>query len=148
MTDLRASLPTRKELEKADEEIGILHMCAGQTADGRDFYAYVNMQPSRYLEYIEATERGDAVVLSEYGEIIESGFGAVPPESVQKAMNEKYQADQTFFEELARYMLEGDSGDLLVLRGLLEEALAAAKHEIASLDAAGGQGDIGEIRVV
>ena len=108
MTDLRASLPTRKELEKADEEIGILHLCSGQTHDGRDFYAYVNMQPSRYLDFIEATERGDAVVLNDFGEIVESGFGMVPPESVQKAMNEKFDVDPTFFDELAKYMMEGD----------------------------------------
>lgn len=111
VTDLRASLPTRKELEDADEEIGILHLCSGQAADGRDFYAYVNMQPSRYLEFIEATERGDAVLLSDYGEVVESGFGAVPPESVQQAMNEKFNADPTFFDELARYMLEGDASE-------------------------------------
>lgn len=95
-------LPPKEELEAADDAVAIIHLCSGQTADGKDFYAYVAMKPSRYMDYIEATQRGDGVLLRDYGDILESGFGLVPPEKVQQEMQRKFGVDPTFFAELTK----------------------------------------------
>ena len=100
-------LPPKEELEAADDKVAIIHLCSGQTSDGRDFFAYVAMWPSRYMEYIEATQRGDDVLLREFGDILESGYGLVPSERVQEEMKRKYGVDPTFFEELTKEIIAG-----------------------------------------
>lgn len=98
-------LPPQEELEAADDAVAIIHLCSGQTADGKDFFAYVAMKPSRYMQYIEATQRGDEVLLRDYGDILESGFGLVPSVKVQDEMQRKYGVDPTFFEELTKEVI-------------------------------------------
>jgi len=87
-------------LRQADRRMGIVELCSGKTAWGEDFYAYLNVSPSKYEEYKKAHIIGGAVDLTEYGEVLEAGFGSEPTKQVREQMAKKYNIDRKFEEKI------------------------------------------------
>lgn len=73
-----------------DANGSILHLTSGLDANGREYYAYMFIQPSKYQEFLENAERAKSFNLEDFGLVIESGFGSLPPKDVQKKMEEEY----------------------------------------------------------
>jgi len=98
----------------------IVEICTGKTADGRDFYAYVAMNLEVYPLFKAAQKEGRNMDLTKLGEILYTGWGRVPPPEVVRGMQEQYNIDPDFEENLkSEYMA--------MLQGLIEnvDALAA-----------------------
>ena len=93
-------MPSEKELLEADKKTGLVHLMCGKTGDGKDFYAYINVLPSRYEDFLLISRAREQMNLSEFGEILESGFGREPPAEVRRMMEDKYQVDHDFMAHL------------------------------------------------
>ena len=94
--------PTTKQMEDADEKIGIVQIISGKTGKGEDFYAYLSIKPSRFEEFCLLAQAGDAMDIEEYGEILKKGFGKEPSPQVMREMEEKYGVDHNFIENLQK----------------------------------------------
>src|SRR5687768_4593585 len=66
----RLKPPDKEALAKADTAVDIISLATGRTPDGTPYYAYVAVPPSKYRAFLDATRRGQAMVLSEYGRVI------------------------------------------------------------------------------
>jgi len=82
-----------------DNNIGIITLVTGHIEDGKPYYAYAIIPPSKYLAFKEAEKHGD-YDLADYGEIIAHGHGAEPSAEVKKEIEEKYGANHEFEDEL------------------------------------------------
>lgn len=92
--------------ENIDEKLGIVEICCGRTGDGRDFYAYLCMYPSKYPEYTERKQRGEPMRLEEYGRVLYKDWGYYPSEAAQLAMKQKYNISHTRLKEAGKYLMK------------------------------------------
>lgn len=76
------------------------------TVEEQPVYAYVAILPSRVEAYLEAAEAGGKINFSEYGEIILCGEGEDPPADVRKRMEEEYNVNHSFEEEVEKQIRE------------------------------------------
>ncbi|MGM0423247.1 MAG: hypothetical protein ACQEQL_09160 [Pseudomonadota bacterium] len=82
------------DLDAVAEEVGILELFQGVTADG-PFYAYIIVSPARIFDFKEKIESCAQVMLADYGEVIYADYGMFPPAEVQKEMQEKHGVDHS-----------------------------------------------------
>ena len=94
--------PTEEELASADANSNILVYMTSTLADGRPYYAYVAIKPSRYSEFMALCEAKQEIILEEYGEIIASGFESSPPPEVIAMMRNTYGFDENYLEKLRK----------------------------------------------
>lgn len=92
--------PTAEELVDADKDTAILCYTNGQLEDGRNYYAYIAVKPSKYQQFKKLTDARMGLTLGEYGEIIAGDFEASPPPAVVAEMREKYGFDENFAEKV------------------------------------------------
>jgi len=100
--DKKIPIPTEQELREADKSFGIIHLISGKTGKGEDFYAYISVTPSRYEDFLLISHAKEQMDLSEFGEILESGFGTDPSPEVQQYMKENYNVDPDFIANLQK----------------------------------------------
>ncbi len=93
--------PTIEELKRADESVRIIVLTRGELEDGRPFYAYVLMPPSKYPQFMEAEKKGN-YVLEDFGEVVSFGNEKNPPPEVVIEMYKKYGATPSFMEDLKK----------------------------------------------
>ena len=82
--------PTAEQLAALDAESSVLAYTSGTMPDGRHFYAYVAVTPSRYAEFHRKTAAREQMIIGEYGEVIEGGFEASAPADIRQRMREEY----------------------------------------------------------
>jgi hypothetical protein len=93
-------VPSEQELKDIDIEVAIICYTNGTTEDGRPYYAYVAVTPSKYMEFHRMTAARNTIVLNEYGRIVAGGFEAKPPPDVIRKMREDYGYDEHFAQKL------------------------------------------------
>lgn len=74
--------------------IRIVEFCIGETADGRDYWAFVSFSAEGYAKYAEAVMRSQTVNLPALGEILLTGWGHEPPIEDLEWLKEKYGIDK------------------------------------------------------
>ena len=100
--------PTAEEWKKADEEDAILSLSRGTAADGRPYYAFIAVTPSKYAEYYRLSMEHKPFILDDYGTVIISEYLAEPPEDVLDWMAEDYDYDPDFQEKVTeQFQKEG-----------------------------------------
>lgn len=85
---------THDELSAAAEAISqgeldqerIIDLFLGVDPQGRSFYCYLAIRPSKYLEYKSRVIGADYIPFSEFGDIIWGEWAALPPPYVQEAV--------------------------------------------------------------
>lgn len=60
----------------------MIELCAGTTYEGDAFYAFLHMTRQQYEAFMQDRATGDLLNLSDYGYIIEKGWGLMPPPHV------------------------------------------------------------------
>lgn len=65
-------------------------LCRGETINGRPYYAFLKVKPSRFSAFEQAQAAGDAFSLQEYGDILQFDYSISPPEDVINAMRIQY----------------------------------------------------------
>jgi hypothetical protein len=98
--------PNAAELTAADDAVGILAYSSGMLEDGRPYYAYIAVKPSRYSEFYDLSAAGRKFVLSDYGKILASGFEKSPPQEVVRYMRETHGFDVRYGEKLTHAALQ------------------------------------------
>lgn len=77
-----------------DGSIRIVEFCIGETADKRDYWAFVSFTADNYAKYAEAVMREETVNLPALGEVLLTGWGHEPPEEDLVWLKEKYGIDK------------------------------------------------------
>ena len=88
--------------EAIDGNVEVIVLVQGNVSDGRAFWAYVSMPPSRYSAFkaLEAANQGYR--LEEWGTILRHGFESAPPLDVKVEMHDAYGADDAFEANVMR----------------------------------------------
>jgi|GEM_PF-2462035 len=97
--------PSQEQLQEADGGAMIVAYTTGTMQDGRDYYAYVGVKPSKYREFSELSEKRAPLRLNDYGRVLMAGFEQSAPAEVVKAMREQYGFDE-HYEQALRVELE------------------------------------------
>ena len=109
------------ELAQADQNTAILSYVHGTMEDGRPYYAYVAVKPSKYREFHALTAAKKAMVIGEYGTVVAAGFELEPPADVVKEMREVYGFDDEYETKLKQ-------------EGLKQQEAFFAKQEKTRID--------------
>lgn len=87
-------------LSALDDSESVMVLCNGKFPGGEDFYAFVNIQASKLVDFYDAVRDGEKIKLGEYGEVIRSGVGLEPPAEVRQEMEREYNLDYALGEKL------------------------------------------------
>ncbi len=87
-------------MKEMDEGLGIITLVASDI-DGEKFWAYVDILPSKYNDFL-AVQKGDTPYkLTDFGDILKYGLGSYePPAEVVAEMAELYGTDPEFQDKL------------------------------------------------
>lgn len=94
-----------------DDNVSILQFVTA-SHDGKDFWAYLAMKPSRYEEYCARVLANEMVNLHDYGEVLEEGWGSEAPPEIQEKMAREYGAEPDFEEKLLKAVSEARNENL------------------------------------
>lgn len=89
---------TEEELEEADAHSYIVVCYFDTTDDGRPYWLYLAVKPSKYREFMCRTENHQPVRFKDYGDILRYGFDKDIPLEVKREMKEKYGCDDHYME--------------------------------------------------
>jgi hypothetical protein len=96
--------PSQQELKAADAHSAIIAFVNGTMSDGRPYYAYLAVKPSKCQQFYERTAAGEPLILSEYGTVIIAGFASQPPENVVAFMQREFGYSDTFEANLRQQL--------------------------------------------
>ena len=102
----KVKVSSPEALVEADNDMAILGYVHGTMEDGRPYYAYVAIIPSRYREFHALTAAKKAMVIGQYGTVIAAGFESEPPAEVVKEMQEVYGFDDQYEAKLKQEALK------------------------------------------
>jgi hypothetical protein len=94
--------PSSQQLTEADENTAILAYSNGKTEDGRPYYAYLAVKPSKYEEFYRRSAAKETFPLGQYGLILVSDFAVGPPPEVIKYMKETFGFDENYEQGLKK----------------------------------------------
>lgn len=77
------------DLVKTTRSGNIFLVSGGKDKFERDAWYYVKVEPFKISLFQRDISKGK-INLSEYGEILESGFGKTPPDDIKKKMKDEY----------------------------------------------------------
>ena len=91
---------TAAELQKSEADSNIIVLDRGKLEDGRPFWVYIRVKPSKYKDFAKASREGRPKRLTDYGTILKYGFDKEVPASVKLAMKQKYGCDDNHMSTL------------------------------------------------
>ena len=98
--------PSEEELKELDQTSAIVAYTTGQMPDGRVYYAFIAVLPSKYIEFHAKTKACTPLVLDEYGTILQADFEARPSAEVIEYMRTEYGFDENFETTLSKKLEE------------------------------------------
>ncbi len=90
-------LPSEEDIAAADEHLEIIALSQGITDDGKPYWAYVTIAPSKFKEFSQAAS---PIKLTDYGTVIRAGIGDEPPQDVRDEMEVNINADHSIQEQI------------------------------------------------
>ena len=100
------NLPSKQDLKEADEDTAVIVLSQGILADGDSYYAYVAIEPSKYVEFKKAETSGKPYKLSDYGTIIKWERKAAPTNEVMDDMELRLGLDHQYEEKVVKAVKE------------------------------------------
>lgn len=94
--------PTAEDLLAADEAAEILALTTGATDEGKPYWMYAAILPSKYQAFMEATKARQRIEISDYGRPLRYGFDAAVPPDVQEEMKREYGFDKDYVPTLIK----------------------------------------------
>lgn len=92
--------PPQAALEAADDDTLIITYTTGKLADGRPYYAFISVKPSRYKAFNDAMKSKKPVCLKDYGDILACDFTEQPSAEVISHMHKAYGYNDNFMPKL------------------------------------------------
>ena len=71
-------------LNEQNKKAGVVELFSGNTGDGKEFYAYLSVFPTKYVEYVERQECGKTTNMHEYGSILKTGWRKTSSKEAQQ----------------------------------------------------------------
>ena len=90
---------TPKQLESADKESALIEFGTLHTHKGDKFWYYLSIPPSKYPDYKKRHHAGGSLNPKDYGEVLASGWGDLPPQDIIDEMKRLYGCNPSFDEE-------------------------------------------------
>jgi len=72
------------------EGTGVIELCAGQIKDGRDFFAFLQMDIESHQRYRQDLSQGRPMDLNSYGKVLHTGWGKEPDEATSAMVMKKH----------------------------------------------------------
>lgn len=91
---------TDEQLDQADEHASMVEFGTLHNHEDKQFWFYLNIKPSLYLDYKQTFEQGNSIDIKSYGEILACGWGDTPPSDVIQAMQEKHNCSPDFQDDV------------------------------------------------
>jgi len=73
-----------------EDGVEIIQLCTGRIADGRDYYAFIQMTVDNYLRYEADRKKNTPLDLPGYGTVIHTGWGKQPDAETQRRILNDY----------------------------------------------------------
>jgi hypothetical protein len=90
-----------------------VELCTGRAKDGREFYAFLQLDAESYDRYRETLSQNRPVDLNAFGKILHAGWGRAPDPSVSEQIIKKRAGN---FRNL-----ETTNQDILAIAGILKK---------------------------
>jgi hypothetical protein len=103
--DSFGNLKTRsmQELASIEDDSNAVIVLSQRTArDGRPYWAYIAVRPSRYADYMRAAKAHETVIFSDYGTVLQYGFDKEVPVAIKTMIKRRYGFDENFKDNLVR----------------------------------------------
>lgn len=81
-----------------NQGIGIIEFFTGKDDRGQPIYCYVSIDPLKYEDYLEKVAAGELFDPADFGRIIKSGHGKMPPPDIMREMERVYNLHHNFEE--------------------------------------------------
>lgn len=85
-----------------DEGTERVELCTGRVKDGRDFYAFLQMDMESYGRYRKALSRNEPIDLNAYGRILHTGWGKAPDEATSAWVLKTYTENSKIIEAIGQ----------------------------------------------
>ena len=85
-----------------DEGTQVVDLCAGRIKDGRDFYAFIQMDIASYRDYQKALGEGKPIDLNAYGKILHAGWGKEPDDAISAWVMDTYTQNAKILQAMGR----------------------------------------------
>lgn len=85
-----------------EEHMKVTLLCQGKLTDGRDYWAYVEMPPSKAIAFKKAQITG-GFSMQDYGDVVAWGEGKNVPQEVREQMEAEYGANHNLESQLKNY---------------------------------------------
>lgn len=96
------ALLRKSDIDAADNEVSIMVLVRGTLATEDPFWAYLAIPPSKYLAFKSAESKG-GYAMSDYGNVVEIGVGAIePPDDIKQRMEREFNVNHSFEAELKK----------------------------------------------
>ena len=96
----------------------VVTLCHGQT-DGRDFYAFVAIEPQNYSHFCRRYQAGQAANFHAYGLELLRGWGQEPPQEVLDHIKRKHGVEFGISEHFLSRLMDNASAFMMApARGL------------------------------
>lgn len=89
------------------ESVAVLQLVTG-ISENQAFWAYMAMNPASHEEYLERISRDEHVDLTEYGMVLQSGWGEEPPAEIRAQMEQEYGFDDGFADQVIEMIEKGE----------------------------------------
>jgi|TARA_B100000212_G_C27161736_1_gene442049 hypothetical protein len=87
-------------LREMDEGLGIITLVSSEV-NGEKFWAYVDIPPSKYNDFLAAQKADAPYTLTDFGDVLKYGLGShEPPADVVEEMKAEYGIDPDFQDKL------------------------------------------------
>lgn len=132
--DAYGNLNTKSPAELAaieDEADAVIVLDQGTASDGRRYWAYMAIRPSRYADYMRAAKAHETIIFSDYGTILQYGFDKEAPSPVKALMKRRYGFDENFRENLVRDINQAREAFLKQRDGKINDIVSRLKQKDA-----------------
>lgn len=99
------SMPSKRELQELDGENAIVVLSQGTLVDGDPYYAYIAVDPSKFIAFKAAEKLGNYDV-AEYGTILKWERKAEPPKEVMEEMEKTLGLDHEYENKVMKALKE------------------------------------------
>ena len=87
---------TDEQLDQADEQVSMVEFGTLHNHEGKQFWFYLNIKPSLYLDYKQAFVQGSSIDIKSYGDVLAYGWGNTPPDNVIQTMQDEHNCSPNF----------------------------------------------------
>lgn len=87
-------------IKDMDNDLGIITLVCGEI-DAQKFWAYVDIMPSKYMDFLDVQKSGAPYTLTDFGNVLKYDVGThQPPAEAVEDMKREYGIDPEFQEKL------------------------------------------------